>query len=146
MIVSKSIEFCAAHRVRTHNGKCKHMHGHQYKVTVHVAGSVADDGMVLDFGIVGQVLRQRVHDELDHGTVLAADDQPFALLLIGEDPDVRIRYTDGPPTAENLALWVVHQMATAPEMAGMRVVQVDVWETPTSCATLLVTYPALTEG
>lgn len=138
MIVSKSIEFCAAHRVRTHDGACKHLHGHQYKVTLYVEEEVGADGMVRDFGMLSAVLRERVHDVFDHGTILDMDDDlAFAELLMGEDPDMRMRLVNGPPTAETLADWVLRTVRMDRRMAGVHVCQVDVWETPTSCATLV---------
>lgn len=137
MIVSKSIEFCAAHRVLTHGGKCRHAHGHRWKVTVYVDGDVASDGMVLDFGILSAVLRARVHDRLDHGTVLDRTD-PLAALLFKEDPGMVLTLLNGPPTAEELCHFVLNEVGTDARMTGFHVVQVDVQETPSSIATLVV--------
>ncbi|MEE2828575.1 MAG: 6-carboxytetrahydropterin synthase [Myxococcota bacterium] len=43
-------DFCAAHRLPRHPGRCFRMHGHSYRLEVLVAGTPeADSGMVVDF-------------------------------------------------------------------------------------------------
>jgi len=54
-------EFCAAHRLPRHPGRCFRMHGHSYRLQVMVSGSPhPDTGMVVDFfdieAVVGQVV------------------------------------------------------------------------------------------
>ncbi|MBP6085949.1 6-carboxytetrahydropterin synthase [Patescibacteria group bacterium] len=36
MKISKSFSFDAAHRLTTHNGKCRNLHGHRYSVIVTI--------------------------------------------------------------------------------------------------------------
>ena len=43
-------EFCAAHRLPRHPGRCFRMHGHSYRLQVMVAGTPdPETGMVVDF-------------------------------------------------------------------------------------------------
>jgi len=49
MIVTKQISFDAAHFLPNYDGKCANMHGHRWTIEVAVAGSVHEDGMVMDF-------------------------------------------------------------------------------------------------
>lgn len=53
--------FEAAHRLPGYNGKCAHLHGHSYRVKVTMMGKVQENGMVLDFAIVKDII-----DQLDH--------------------------------------------------------------------------------
>lgn len=68
----KTFRFDAAHSLRvlpaTH--KCSRMHGHSYRVDIHVTGPAhPHTGMVMDFGdikaIVGPILAQLDHTCLD---------------------------------------------------------------------------------
>ena len=57
--------FCASHQLRNYNGKCEHLHGHNFGVTVEVEGTRLDPAVeiLVDFGelkTVEAVIRQIV--------------------------------------------------------------------------------------
>ena len=92
--ISKAFIFEAAHHLPQHDGKCRNLHGHSYRVTVVLHGPVNDytgssRGMVQDFALIGELFRHHVFDILDH-TVLNSN----------------IEY----PTAENIALWIFEKL------------------------------------
>lgn len=139
--VSKSIEFDAGHRVPMHASKCRNPHGHRYKVTAYVEGPIlsargeADDGMVVDFGAIKGVLTEQVHDVLDHGFMVWAQDDE--LLAWFKEPDVdpgwKFTVMRDVPTAENLAVWCYS--AVRPFLPAPLVLRaIEVYETPTSIA------------
>ena len=46
--------------------KCKRLHGHSFRVEVHVQGKVgADTGWIMDFADIKKAF-QPIHDQLDH--------------------------------------------------------------------------------
>ena len=48
----------AAHFLRDYNGKCENLHGHNYRVYVHVEGRTLDEGgMLLDFSFLKSALK-----------------------------------------------------------------------------------------
>ena len=59
--------FCASHQLRNYNGKCEHLHGHNFGVSVEVEGSELDAAVeiLVDFGELKRLTRQAV-DSLDH--------------------------------------------------------------------------------
>lgn len=59
--------FCASHQLRNYNGKCEHLHGHNFGVSVEVEGSLldADVEILVDFGELKRLTREAV-DQLDH--------------------------------------------------------------------------------
>jgi len=61
-----SVTFDAAHQLDEHEGKCRKLHGHRFKVEVTVGGRLNKKLMVFDFGIVKKVLREEIVDKLDH--------------------------------------------------------------------------------
>ena len=63
--------FAAAHFI-TMRGKCERLHGHNYRVTVEVSGSLGDDQYVVDFGVLKRFTRELVRT-LDHRVLLAAE-------------------------------------------------------------------------
>jgi 6-pyruvoyltetrahydropterin/6-carboxytetrahydropterin synthase len=149
--VSKEVEFDAGHRVPNHSSKCRNPHGHRYKVRATITGSLvttpgaSDEGMLADFGDLKTILTEKIHDVLDHGFIVyAQDDQMATMLGVMEDGKILMpefwRYDFKTivfpyiPTAENLAAWSWQQIVRDISNMGFELVQLDVWETPTSIA------------
>ena len=140
------IEWCAGHRLMDHDGKCRHIHGHNYLATIHVEGPIrsgeADPqrGMVADFGPIKAEIKAWIDRHWDHAFVADQRDLQIieALRLMGEE---RIFLLPHPPTAERMAefllLNVCRDLKTLTGTAA-RVVEVWVSETPNcaACAAL----------
>lgn len=119
LTVCKTFHFEAAHQLPYHDGKCKYMHGHSYKVELCVRGIVQPDeptnneaGMVVDFSVLStwwKTLDARYG--LDHITVLNG---------ILENP-----------TAENICLFIVYQFEQR-KIKGVTLTRVRVHETADS--------------
>ena len=59
-------DFAAAHFLKDYHGKCENLHGHNYKVFVHVEGNSLDEGgMLIDFSVLTRELKN-VLSCLDH--------------------------------------------------------------------------------
>lgn len=91
-ILTKIVQFEAAHTLPGHQGKCARLHGHSYRLEVSLRGplkqgpGLSDDGMVMDFQDLSEIIRQAVLARLDHR-------------YLNEVMDVRT-------TAENVAHWI----------------------------------------
>ena len=74
--ITKEFQFEMAHALIGHNGPCKNIHGHSYKLDVTVLGSVkvgtsdSDEGMVVDFSVIKKIVKELIVDEYDHSLVL----------------------------------------------------------------------------
>ena len=69
--------FCAAHFV-TYDGECEPLHGHNYRASVTVEGSLQDDQFVINFVTLKRLMRGLV-DQLDHLTLLPEFNPHFHL-------------------------------------------------------------------
>jgi 6-pyruvoyltetrahydropterin/6-carboxytetrahydropterin synthase len=65
------LKFAAAH-FATFEGACEPLHGHNYAVTIEVAGALTDDSWVCDFSTL-KTLGKALCDELDHKFLLQRD-------------------------------------------------------------------------
>ena len=79
--VTRSFTFEAAHQLPWHNGACRNLHGHGYRLEVTVAGPINDDGIVIDFADLGAIVRREVVDRYDHTYLNDLLDNPTAELI-----------------------------------------------------------------
>lgn len=101
MEIFRELTFEAAHRLPNvpPGHKCARLHGHSYRVEVHVAGPVGGDtGWVMDFGDLADACRP-VRDRLDH-------------YYLNDIPGLEN------PTSEVLARWMWERLAPAVSAAG----------------------------
>jgi 6-pyruvoyltetrahydropterin/6-carboxytetrahydropterin synthase len=116
--ICKDFSFAAAHAIRGHTRGCQNLHGHNYRVRVHLAAERLDAlGMVMDFADL-KALMQEILGPFDHH-------------VINDIPPFDARNT----TAELLSQYVYDEVAR--RLAGdgrVRVARVEVWENDTACA------------
>ena len=127
----RRLQFCAGHRVHRHESKCRHLHGHNYVVFFHAESPAGLDplGRVIDFGVLKAKLGPWIEAEWDHGMVLWAEDEEAiaAARLLG---DQKLFLLPANPTAENMALYLLHEVAPRLlEGTGVTVTRVVLWET-----------------
>src|SRR5712691_644802 len=85
--VTKVIHFCYGHRLLEYEGKCRYLHGHNGVLEVDVdARSLDNLGMVIDFGVVNDVVKTWVDDNLDHKMLLSKADPVIAALVALDEP------------------------------------------------------------
>ena len=64
MLITKEFTFDAAHKLDWHQGKCKNLHGHTYKLQVTVVGELNKNGIVIDFGDLKNIVNNKVIEVL----------------------------------------------------------------------------------
>ena len=127
-LVTKRIDFCYGHRLLDYDGICKHPHGHNAIVEVDVRTDNLDSrNMVVDFSDIKRIVKGWIDRELDHKMILRHDDPLVKPLQELGEP---IYIVDSNPTVEHIAKLIFDHA----RKAGIPVVTVRVWETPTSVA------------
>lgn len=125
-LVTKRIDFCYGHRLLDYDGICKHPHGHNAVVEVDVSTDVLDKrNMVADFSDIKRIVKGWIDRELDHKMILRHDDPLVKPLEALGEPIYKL---DSNPTVERIAKLIFDKSREA----GLEVVAVRVWETPTS--------------
>ncbi len=103
--------FAAAHRLPRYEGPCFRMHGHNYKFFIGLEGEVDPaTGMIADFGVIKQVVGEKVLSRADHQSLNDFLENP---------------------TAENIARWIWEALVA--DLPGL--VEVRLFEIPDSCVT-----------
>ena len=110
--------FAAAHQLRGYDGKCENLHGHNWKVQVHViAESLNDIDIAIDFHDLKRMANEIVAP-LDHSYL--NDKFPF---------------TEKNPSSENIARFVYDGMKKKVNDEYVRLTAVTVWESENASAT-----------
>lgn len=121
VLVSKEFTFDSAHNLLEYEGKCKHLHGHTYRVVYGVSSHLDNIGMAIDFNYIKDFHKQYIHEKLDH--------KYLNEVLSGINT-----------TAENMAVWIYDQLESYLTSEGFkdrleaRVEFIRLYETPTSYA------------
>ena len=86
MIIGTRFTFEAAHSLPNHNGHCKRLHGHSYKLEVKVEGKIISDntspetGMVSDFSRLKATVKSEL-DKWDHTNLNDRFENPTAEVM-----------------------------------------------------------------
>ena len=110
--------FSAAHQLKGYMGKCERLHGHNWKVQVHViAEKLNEIDIAMDFHDLKR-LTNEVVSTLDH-TVL---NEIFP-------------FTENNPSSENIAKWVYDSLRKKIPEQTIQLSAVTVWESEDASAT-----------
>lgn len=105
-------DICMGHRVVGHEGKCRHLHGHNYRFTFHCEAPNLDSlGRVIDFSVIKTTLCEWLETNWDHKMMLWEKDTLLPILK-REDPD-SIVVVPFNPTAENIAEYFIECVAAS---------------------------------
>ncbi|MBL7930292.1 MAG: 6-carboxytetrahydropterin synthase [Bacteroidia bacterium] len=135
--VNKQFTFDMAHALYNHNGACRNIHGHTYTLTVTLLGEVktnpgkSDDGMLVDFSWLKELVKTEIISVYDHALVLNGN-SPHRDLKLDRSFD-KVIYLDVQPTCENLLLIMVRKLKSdlPPDLTLQ---YVSLQETPTAKA------------
>jgi 6-pyruvoyltetrahydropterin/6-carboxytetrahydropterin synthase len=105
--VTRTFSFEAAHQLPWHEGKCRNLHGHSYRLEVSVEGPIGEQGIVVDFADIRAVVERDVIERYDHRYLNDMLENPTAELIAAE-------------------IW------KTVEAADLAVTRIRLWETPDS--------------
>lgn len=136
---TRRIQFCAGHRVYGHEGKCAHMHGHNYvalfyaratKQMTELSGHLDTVGRVIDFSVLKEKIGDWIDQNWDHGFIWYNQDEFLkdVFTVHSEVPkNFRMFWN---PTAENMARFLLTQVCPSVlKHTGVEVYKVKLWET-----------------
>lgn len=144
--VTKEYRFEAAHRLTNYVGECSNIHGHSYRVQIRLkrgtqfeigkrsCPQLDEQGMVVDFKKIKELIGKWIMQHLDHALILDKND---GILINGFNPEqhgLKVYYIHGSPTAERIALRIMSVLESATFEDDVFPVWVRVWETDTAYA------------
>lgn len=133
--VERYHDISMGHRVVGHENKCRHLHGHNYRIHfVCTAPSLDALGRVIDFGIIKSTLCEWLEREWDHKLMLWSQDPLLPALRTLTPEDIVVVPFN--PTAEQMAVYLVEEVGPALlQGSGVSLLRVTVEETRKCSAT-----------
>lgn len=168
--ISKEFDFCYGHRVWSQELNidfsldeclmCRHLHGHQGKIIIHLQSNHLTNGMVTDFKHLNW-FKKFVDDVIDHKFIIDINDPLFSTLLPhykdknnfhsmkenykipdlshikNEERHIKELYegyiiVDFVPTSENLSSWLLQIVREKMLQINIEVSHLEYYETPKS--------------
>ena len=152
LTVTKDFTWDSSHMLYGHNGLCKNVHGHTYKMQVEVArlgdqptidGKCSSEGMVVDFKNLKTIVEDRIISKLDHAFITSCEkagceqtaEVEWEIAQVLVENKLKVFYLGVRPTAENMAIEFAGVIdRSIKEAMGLKLVSITIWETPTSFA------------
>jgi 6-pyruvoyltetrahydropterin/6-carboxytetrahydropterin synthase len=144
--IIKEFTWDMAHMLAGHDGLCKNLHGHTYKIRVEVSkasGNVEEDtanhekGMVMDFSSLKRIVQKLIVEPLDHAFMYwrhSTDPLEHQIADLLKKSGRKIAEVDYRPTAEEMAISFMDLLSSHLVEANINVISIELWETPTSFA------------
>jgi len=143
--ITKEFSWDMAHLLAGHEGLCKNLHGHTYKMQIEVTRKTEDvilteinsQGMVIDFKDLKQLVKEKIVEPLDHAFMYwinspePLEHEIAEILLKNQRKVARVNYR---PTAEEMAMNFFALLTEELFPLNLELRAVKVWETPTSFA------------
>ncbi|MCB1827642.1 MAG: 6-carboxytetrahydropterin synthase [Coxiellaceae bacterium] len=141
-IKTELAEFSAAHRlIKGYQGKCRHLHGHNYRIFVTFSAAQLDEfDFVVDFGDVKELCNQWVQDNWDHSVIISSDDEELLQFARAHQQHHYVIPNGLNTTVEVLAKTLFTLMAPlvkeriSEKNPTISLTEVEIWETKHSCA------------
>ena len=130
--VTKTVKFDAAHVLTNHQGLCKNLHGHTYRVDISVTQAEDDaSDMVIDFKDLKKIATEIICDRFDHAFVYNTKSEgETEIAAVVRSYGMRTVALPFRSTAENMARMFFEELKA--RISGVS--SVKVWETADSCA------------
>lgn len=106
--LTKEFSFEAAHSLEGYDGACREIHGHSYRLFVTIKGEPSTEecdpkqGMVMDFGLLKQIVGEQIVSRLDHAFIMRRSEQSEQVQAMLEGIYHNIVLVDYQPTCENM--------------------------------------------
>lgn len=137
------VKFDTAHRLAEHDGKCRNLHGHTYRLEVTVSRMsdrhVNDEDMVTDFGVIKGMINENVTDVYDHAYVVGDANDRVAQSCIESGMKVvelSTPWHSKQTTAEAMVVDISGRLFPPFISAGLRLESLRLWETDRCSAEL----------
>lgn len=125
MKVAKEFKWEMGHRLSFHQGKCKNLHGHSYKLLVEFEGKTNKDGIVIDYFDIKTMIAPLI-EKIDHSFMIYKNDTELISAL--SNIKTKLVIVEFESTAENICKYFIDEIARYDLPSNIKSVMVRVYE------------------
>ena len=126
MKIAKEFHWEMGHRLPEHFGQCKNIHGHSYNMIVEFEGELNEQGMLIDYYDVEEIINP-VIEKLDHAFMVNENDKVVLEFL--EKMNSKKVVVDFQSTAENICSYLLNKIREINLPDNIKKIKVRVQET-----------------
>lgn len=114
--ITKQFSFETGHALYGHDGKCKNIHGHSYRLDITLIGTPTSDnsspkfGMIMDFSDLKKIAKEEIVNPFDHATIFNKNTPHLELAKDLKSNGHKIILVDYQPTSEMLVIDFAEKM------------------------------------
>lgn len=130
--IAKEYRWEMSHRLPFHDGLCKNIHGHSYKMRVEITGNLNENSMVMDYYGIDRIVRPAI-EVFDHSFL--CDENDSIMLSFLKENNFRYFTISNFTTVENILTYFIEKFK--PEFGkfgNLQLLKVRVYETENSFA------------
>lgn len=131
MKIAKEYTWEMGHRLSFHEGLCKNLHGHTYKMIVELEGTENQNGIVIDFYDLDKIIHPII-ENLDHSCIAYKKDKDLVSALVGLKSKTVL--VDFHTTVENISKYILLKIKASSLPDNIRKTSVRLYETPDAYA------------
>ncbi|MDP4143805.1 MAG: 6-carboxytetrahydropterin synthase [Bacillota bacterium] len=141
--ITKEFTWDMAHMLAGHEGLCKNLHGHSYKMQVEVGSADSgmndnlNNGMIIDFKDLKEIVKKEIVNPLDHSFVYwdkSPDKIEYQIAQLLMDSGRKVVGVQYRPTAEEMVFDFYNRLMTEFMKYNIKLLSIKLWETETSFA------------
>lgn len=130
--ISKDFYWEMSHRLPFHDGLCKNLHGHSYKMCLIIEGMQNETSMIIDYYDIARIVRPLI-ESLDHAFL--CDDKDNLVIDFLKQNGFKLVVMQGYSTAENITEFILNRLAPEFEcFKNITSISVKLFETVDACA------------
>lgn len=127
MKIAKEFRWEMGHRLPFHKGKCVNLHGHSYMLLLELEGELDENGMLIDYYDLKNIVNPIIED-LDHSFMVHKDDKEVLNFLSKINSKKVV--VDFHSTAENISLYLFDKLKESMLKKYAVKITVRIYETP----------------
>lgn len=126
MKIAKEFRWEMGHRLFFHNGKCKNIHGHTYRLWIELTGNQDSNGLVLDYYDLSKIISPII-EKIDHSVMVYSKDT--GLIDAMKKLDSKMVIVDFESTAENICKYILNEIKQSNLPSNILSVKARIFET-----------------
>ena len=146
MKIAKEFRWEMGHRLPFHDGLCRNVHGHSYKMVVEIEGNVNKNGMIIDFFDLGKIIKPII-EKYDHAFLCWEEDKVVKDFLV--ENKMKCVIADYPSTVENICTDFskqIHDELEKLDGYAFGNLNVKIFESPNAFAEVRLAFPRTRES